>query len=337
MNLPVINAASANRFDQCTARAGDSALRGISIQTVQVNIGLRCNLACHHCHVESSPKRQEEMSWQTMEQVLAAAAKSGAATLDITGGAPEMHPDFRRFVLAAIAKKLHVMVRTNLTIMLESDYQDLPEFYAKNKIHLIASLPCYLETNVDHQRGKYVYRESIEVIQRLNALGFGAHEDMPLDLVYNPGGPTLPPNQVSLEADYRRELAKHFGIRFTRLYTITNVPIGRFLHDLSRQGYAAKYIDLLERTFNPTTVPELMCRHQVHIGWDGTLYDCDFNYAIKLPAEGSGHISTFEPQTYLARRIATGDHCLACTAGGGSSCGGSLVDNQMQLNRNAAG
>lgn len=319
-SLPVLES---NAFD---AKAG--SLRGLSIRTVQVNIGLVCNLACHHCHVESSPARKEEMDWPTMESVLAAAVAVGAGTLDITGGAPEMHPHFRRFVQRGREAGLHVMVRTNLTILLEQGYLDLPQFFESHQVHLIASLPCYLETNVDKQRGRGVYRESIEAIRRLNAVGYGIDPALPLDLIYNPGGPGLPPPQSALEADYQRELDARFGIRFTRLGTITNVPIGRFLHDIQRQGKADAYQQKLETNFNPATVEHLMCRHQLHVGWDGRLYDCDFNFAIGLGVNRSAgglHIRNFDPAQYLSRTIATGAHCFACTAGAGSSCGGALA------------
>ncbi len=336
VKLSILNSTGPNRFDQRLHDVNTDQFNGLSIRTVQVNIGLKCNLACHHCHVESSPTRVEEMTWETMELVLAAAEKAGAKTIDITGGAPEMNPHFRRFVNAALDKGYEVMVRTNLTIMLEEGYTDLPEFFANRRVHLIASLPCYLETNVDRQRGKHVYQESVEVIQRLNALGYGSRDELPLDLVYNPGGPSIPPEQSALEAAYRKELGGHFGIRFTRLYTITNLPIGRFQHDLQRQGYADKYQDLLERTFNAATLDELMCRHQLHVGWNGTTYDCDFNYALKMPAR-AGHIRDFNPAAFLARRIATGNHCFGCTAGCGSSCGGSLVAEEAEMARWAGG
>ncbi|MFQ5804980.1 MAG: arsenosugar biosynthesis radical SAM (seleno)protein ArsS [Phycisphaerae bacterium] len=318
---------SQNAFDRDVEEAADGGLRGRSIQTVQVNIGLKCNLACQHCHVESSPKRTEEMDWPTTALVLDAARRSGAHTLDITGGAPEMHPHFRRFVQAARELGLHVMVRTNLTIMLENGYEDLPEFFREQQVHLIASLPCYLEENVDRQRGKHVYVESVEVLKRLNAVGYGTREELPLDLVYNPLGPSLPPPQTNLEQAYRRELAARFGIKFTKLITITNMPIGRFLHDLRRQGKAAHYWQLLKGRFNAETIDSLMCRHQLHVGHDGTAYDCDFNYALGRPVnpEAGMHIRDFDPDTYVRRRIATGEHCYGCTAGCGSSCGGALV------------
>lgn len=313
-------------FDRRVMDLSGKTLTPQSIDTVQVNICLGCNLACHHCHVESSPKRKETMSWETMRMVLDSARRSRASTLDITGGAPEMHPQFQTFVDAARGQDLHVMVRTNLTILLQPAYAHLVEYLADRHIHLIASLPCYLEENVDHQRGRRVYRESIEVIRRLNAVGYGRDPKLVLDLVYNPGEPALPAAQSELEDVYRRELGERFGIRFNRLYTLTNMPIGRFLHDLRREGRAEEYADLLRRAFNPATVEGLMCRHQLHVGWDGTLYDCDFNYPLGLQVEGTPpHISGFDPGTFVQRGIRTGDHCFGCTAGCGSSCTGALA------------
>lgn len=334
-----------NSFDRAVEAATGSMLFAAGegrIKTFQVNVGLKCNLACHHCHVESGPKRTEEMNWETMELVLRAAklagAHGGGQTIDITGGAPEMNPNFRRFVAAARAQGHEVIVRTNLTIALEEGYEDLPRFFREQRVHLVASLPCYLEVNVDKQRGRHVYAESVEVIKRLNAEGFGIDPALPLDLVYNPGGPSLPPPQEKLEADYRRELDRQFGLRFTRLYTITNMPIGRFQHDLERAGKGTTYKQKLVDAFNPATIDPLMCRHQVHVSHDGTLSDCDFNYAIKLGVNADdGEGGAFSPRhirdlasreslARLARRsIATGEHCFACTAGCGSSCGGALA------------
>ena len=317
-----------NGFDRRVIEVDGRPLRAASMNAVQANIGLRCNLACHHCHVESGPSRTETMTWETMEAVLGAARAAGAGTLDITGGAPEMHPRFRRFVEAARRDGLAVIVRTNLTILLEPGYEDLPTFFRDHRVRLVASLPCYLETNVDKQRGRGVYRESVDAIRRLNAAGYGVESDLPLDLVYNPGGPSLPPPQNSLESDYKRELAARYGIAFTRLLTITNVPIGRFQHDLDRQGKGAAYVQKLRDAFNPATLGGLMCRHQLHVGWDGTLYDCDFNFAVGLPVNadaGRGNIRDFDPGRFVRRAIATGLHCFACTAGAGSSCGGSLA------------
>ncbi len=328
VRLNVIHAPTGmNSFDERALASTGSVLRGESIRTVQVNIGLRCNLACRHCHVESSPGRTEAMSWETMRLVLAAAARAGASTLDITGGAPEMHVHFRRFVEAARAQGLVVMVRTNLTILLEEEHRDLPEFFRAHRVHLIASLPCYLEDNVDRQRGRGVYVESVQAIRRLNERGYGIQPELMLDLVFNPGGASLPPPQQQLEEEYRRELAGRFAIRFTRLLTIANMPIGRFLHDLRRQEEDAAYCETLRNAFNPATLQGLMCRHQLHVGWDGTLYDCDFNFALNLPAspEGSRHVRDFDPRSFAARRVTTGAHCFGCTAGPGSSCGGALV------------
>ena len=319
--LTPLRVRGSSRFDQQAA----GPLHARSIGTVQVNIGLRCNLACHHCHVESSPSRREEMTWETMQRVLDAARDTAATTVDVTGGAPEMHPHFRRFVESARALGKHVIIRTNLTILLQDGYRDLPAFYRRHGVHLIASLPCYLENNVDKQRGRGVYLDSIKAITELNALGYGDDPTLPLDLVFNPGGPSLPPPQEALQADYRRELEPRFGIRFTRLLTITNLAIGRFLHDLRRSGRAEAYLQLLRDSYNPATVGGLMCLHQLHVGWDGTLYDCDFNFAIGLPVTSARNIADFDAAAHVRRRIATAEHCFGCTAGSGSSCGGALA------------
>ncbi len=312
-------------FDRSVEDAIGQYLTGRTLDTVQVNIGLKCNLACKHCHVESSPKRKEEMSWDIMQAVLSAAQKAGSRTLDITGGAPEMHPHLGRFIDVAIAQRLHVMVRTNLTILLQAGYERLPVFFAERGVHLVASLPCYLPNNVDKQRGRHVYRDSVTAIQRLNELGYGRDRDKHLDLVYNPGGPSLPPKQKALERAYREALYDEYRIRFNQLYTITNMPIGRFLQELARAGAAEPYQELLRNAFNPDTIDGLMCRHQLHVGWDGTMYDCDFNFALGLPARGGQNVREFDAEAFRARRVATGEHCFACTAGCGSSCGGAIT------------
>lgn len=319
--------ASRNAFDQDVQGAIGRTLHGLSIDTVQVNIGLKCNLACHHCHVESSPKRTEEMDWDTMELALDAARRTQARIIDITGGAPEMHPHFRRLVRAASEMSLNVMVRTNLTVMLENGFEDLPSFFRENRVHLVASLPCYLRKNVDKQRGPHVHRESMEVLKRLNDVGYGLAEDLRLSLVYNPLGPVLPPSQDELEKTYRHELNTGYGIRFTDLITMTNMPIGRFAHDLARQGQEDDYRQLLKDKFNDKTVDGLMCRHQILVAHDGMVYDCDFNFALGIPAMEATptHIRDFDPATFVRRRIATGEHCYGCTAGAGSSCGGALA------------
>ncbi|MBE7506928.1 MAG: arsenosugar biosynthesis radical SAM protein ArsS [Planctomycetia bacterium] len=320
--------AGASEFDRRVIEETGEPLHASSIDTMQVNVGLTCNMACRHCHVEASPQRTEKMSWETMLQVIEAAQRGGARCIDITGGEPAMNPDFRRFVTAARSAGFEVIVRTDLTIMLEDGYRDLPEFLAGQRVHLIASLPCYLPDNVNRQRGLRVYERSVEVIRMLNGVGFGIADQLPLDLVYNPLGPALPPQQSSLESDYRRELRARFGIRFTRLIAISNMPIGRFRHDLEREGRLADYEKLLRQQFNPETIGPLMCRHQVHVSWDGTLHDCDFNYALALPTAGGlpRHVSEFDPQKLRHRSIVTGAHCFGCTAGHGSSCGGALAE-----------
>jgi radical SAM/Cys-rich protein len=238
-----------------------------------------------------------------------------------------MHPEFRWFVDAALAIGVRVMVRTNLTILLEAGYTDLPGWFADRGVHLVASLPCYTADNVDTQRGRGTYAGSVEALQALNGVGYGRDARLPLDLVYNPGGPSLPGPQAALEADYRRELKQRWGIEFTRLLTITNMPIGRFERDLARDGRAVSYMALLRDRFNGATVDSLMCRHQVHVAWDGRLSDCDFNYALGMHVEAatSQTIESFDAARYLARRIVTAPHCFGCTAGSGSSCGGALA------------
>jgi radical SAM/Cys-rich protein len=314
-------------FHHTAMDATGGPLRATSIETVQVNVGLACNLACLHCHVESGPKRTEAMSHDTMRQVLDAVRVTQASVVDITGGAPEMHPHFRWFVDEALALGVSVMVRTNLTILLEPGYTDLPAWWAARHVHLVASLPCYTQDNVDAQRGRGTFDASIEALRQLNAAGYGLRSDLPLDLAYNPGGTGLPARQGALEGDYRRRLAADWGVSFTRLLTITNMPIGRFARDLERRGVLQGYLAALAQAFNPATMAGLMCRHQLHVAWDGRLHDCDFNYALGLgvePAAGS-HIRDFSVAHFVSRRIVTGVHCFGCTAGAGSSCGGALA------------
>ncbi len=302
-------------------------LRAISINTLQVNIGLKCNLACHHCHLESSPARDEQMDWATMESVLAAAKALEVKTLDLTGGSPEINPHFKRLV-GEVRKQGHsILVRTNLSILEEKGFEDMPEFFREHQVGLVASLPCYLEENVDRQRGLGTYQANIAALLRLNSFGYGISETLSLELVYNPAGPTLPPDPRDLEMAYRKELEERFGIRFTRLLTLTNLPIGRFIEKLDRDDEAKTYRSLLRGAFNPETLEGLMCRHHLHVGWDGTLSDCDFNHALRIPLEGDlpNHIAGCDPALLHQRPIATDDHCFGCTAGRGSSCGGALV------------
>ncbi len=262
-----------------------------------------------------------------MQLVVEASKRVHCKLIDLTGGAPELNPHFRRFVKALCQEGHRVQVRTNLTVLSEPGMEELPEFFRKHQIQLVASMPCYLEENVCAQRGKGVYERSIAAIKRLNALGYGSNPELTLNLVYNPGGPFLPPPQLVLEEDYRRELGQRFGITFTRLLTITNMPLGRFRTELIRKKEEENYLRLLRESFNPQTVTELMCRHQLNVGWDGTLYDCDFNLALGLSVNHGApdHIQSFRLEDLWKRRIVTGEHCFACTAGFGSSCGGALV------------
>ena len=313
-------------FDERIETVCGGELVSHGIETLQVNLGLRCNMCCAHCHVEASPQRVESMDWATMETILALLREVPCKLVDLTGGAPELNPHFRRFVEALRAAGHPVQVRTNLTILGEPGMEDLPEFLRDQRVQLVASMPCYLEENVLAQRGPDAYEHSIEILRRLNALGYGTEPDLPLNLVYNPGGPVLPPDQVALEQDYRRELDSRFGVKFTRLLTITNVPIGRFQQKLRSLGCENDYLRLLKGAFNPDVAEGLMCRSQLSVGWDGTLYDCDFNLALGRPVDhgAPNHIRTFDLEALAHRRIVTGDHCFACTAGAGSSCGGAL-------------
>lgn len=326
--MPNQTAAQSNEFDARVTRALGKPLHGERITTIQVNVGLTCNIACEHCHVSSSPRRTEQMSWETMEHVLRVARAVEAGVVDITGGAPEMNPHFRRFVAAVTASRLPVMVRTNLTILLEPGYEDLPAFFKAHRVRLVASLPCYTKENVDRQRGDGVYEGSIEAMRRLNAIGYGRDVDLPLDLVYNPGGAVLPGDQSALEADYKRELRDRHGLVFTHLYTIANMPIGRFMTALKHEKKVDAYRELLRSSFNEATIAPLMCRHQIDVDWNGVMYDCDFNLALRLPARngapGPIHIRDFDASLHQ-RRIVTGEHCFGCTAGHGSSCGGALA------------
>ncbi|RJP19547.1 MAG: radical SAM/Cys-rich domain protein [Candidatus Abyssobacteria bacterium SURF_5] len=299
--------------------------RGIDI--LQANLGLRCNQQCRHCHLMASPDRAETMDWPIMESILAAVGKISCKLVDLTGGAPELNHYFVDFINALSKAGLRVQVRTNLTVLLEPGMDDMPAFFRANRVQLVGSLPCYLEENVSAQRGKGIYENSIEAVRRLNAAGYGREEGLALDLVYNPGGAFLPPRQTSLEADYKRELRARFGLEFNRLLTITNMPLGRFRRILRRENQEQEYLELLKDSFNPATLDSLMCRRQISVGWDGSLYDCDFNLALGCAVNhgAPNHIRSFEPELLKTRRIVTGDHCFGCTAGAGSSCGGALL------------
>jgi radical SAM/Cys-rich protein len=312
---------------------GLGALRRGKVTTLQVNVGRLCNLACHHCHVEAGPKRTESLSPEVADRLLELlAASPGIEVLDLTGGAPEMNPQFRRLVVAARRMGRRVIDRCNLTILETPGYEDLAEFLAAEQVEIVASLPCYTQGNVDQQRGRGTFDGSIAALQRLNALGYGkSGSALKLDLVYNPLGPSLPSPQGPLEADYKRELGQRFGIEFHHLLTITNMPIRRFAEQLERLGKTAAYQELLVREFNPATVEGLMCRSQVSVHWTGDLFDCDFNLMLDLPlpAERPQERRTIwdvERLDELAGgAVATAGHCFGCTAGAGSSCSGALT------------
>ncbi len=315
-----------NEFDRHVKDVIGHELTEISLSTLQINIGLRCNQECHHCHLVASPLRKEMMTWETMSQVLDAAAAYPFSLIDITGGAPEMNPNFTMFVTALRGKEYPVQVRTNLTVLYDFDIKKMARFYADHEVQLIASLPCYVEEEVRLQRGEGIFERSIEALKVLNAVGYGT-DSLVLNLMFNPLNPVLPPEQIALEADYHRELLNNFGIRFSHLLTLTNMPIGRFLQHLKTTHQEEAYRKLLRDSFNPETIDRLMCRSQIEVGWDGTLYDCDFNLALGLPIHSSGplHIKQFDPDSLSKRRIVTGVHCFGCTAGHGSSCGGALL------------
>jgi len=318
-----------NEFETRIQKDCGLDLYASEIQKIQVNLGLKCNQSCRHCHLACSPQREEMMDWDTMTAVIETARIVQPEMVDITGGSPEIHPFFKKFVKALRNDGNTVQVRTNLTALLEPGLEDIPEFLKENKVHLVASMPCYLEENVRTQRGKGVYEKSAEVLQKLNSLGYGKDHKLPLYLVYNPVGPFLPPNQDQLEEDYKRELFNRFGVHFTHLYTITNMPIGRFWEVLKQQKKDGEYMELLLNGFNCQTVEGLMCRYQICVAWDGTLYDCDFNIALGIPVgkELPKNIKDFALELLSNRRIVTGRHCFGCTAGFGSSCGGALASD----------
>lgn len=315
-------------FAQTLCRHG-VALPRTPLEIVQVNVGKLCDLACHHCHVEAGPKRTEIMQSKTVERILQLLAVApDVHTVDLTGGAPEMNPHFRTLVRTARALGKTVIDRCNLTVLFLPDQHDTARFLADQGVKVVASLPCYTQANVEKQRGRHVFDPSIHALRDLNALGYGVTgSGLELDLVYNPIGASLPPPQQKLEADYRRELLAHFGIVFNRLFTITNMPIKRFLHLLERTGDYARYMQTLLDAFNPQAALGVMCRNLLSVSWDGQLYDCDFNQALELPL--GGHRRTLWDIDSLAEvdsgRIAFADHCYGCTAGAGSSCHGALT------------
>jgi len=303
-------------------------LRRGTPSTLQVNLGYRCNQSCSHCHVNAGPSRTELMAADTLALIPAVLEARQIASLDLTGGAPELHPGFRTLVREARQLGVKVIDRCNLTVLSEPDQEDLAQFLADQGVTVVASLPCYSAANVDRQRGSGVFERSIAGLRQLNALGYGdASSGLELDLVYNPQGPSLPPPQASLEADYKRELGEHFGIRFNSLYTLANMPIQRFAAVLHQQGELEGYMALLHANHNPANLEQVMCRSTISVDWQGFLFDCDFNQMLGLAAGGLSsrrhmrHLLEHDPS---GEPIAVADHCFGCTAGAGSSCGGSL-------------
>jgi len=306
------------------------ALRRRQLETVQVNVGYVCNQSCLHCHVNAGPTRTEAMTRATADHVLQYLAASGAATLDITGGAPELNASFRHLVVGARMRGVNVIDRCNLTVVFEPGQEDLPEFLAAQRVAIVASLPCYTEELVDRQRGAGVYDKSIAAIRRFNALGYGREgTGLALDLVYNPQGPSLPPPQAKLEGDYKRILGEKFGIAFNQLYTLANMPIQRFGSTLVTRGQFADYMNLLRGAHRDENLESVMCRSLVSVDWQGYLYDCDFNQMLGLPLRVAGrartHIADVLGRDLEGNPIVVRDHCYGCTAGQGSSCAGALA------------
>jgi radical SAM/Cys-rich protein len=319
-----------NRFAQILSE-NSLSLRRARPEILQVNVGKLCNLTCVHCHVNAGPKRKEIMTRETIDRVIQWLAGTEIPTVDLTGGAPEMIPDFRYFIerVKELQAPRHLIDRCNLTILLEPGYKGLAKFLATKKVEIIASMPCYSAENVNAQRGEGVFEGSIAALQLLNSLGYGIDPELPLHLVYNPVGAFLPGSQDELEVDYKRELKKHFGVVFNKLYALTNLPIGRFASYLRHSDKLAEYMDLLIQAFNPATIDGLMCRNTISVGWRGEVYDCDFNQQLGMQWSCNGgneplFLWDIDPDSLEGREIMTGDHCFGCTAGAGSSCGGAI-------------
>ena len=333
LELPILNS------EHFRARFETELRAAPVISTLQINIGYVCNIACRHCHVESSPARtapEDNMTEATARRVVDwARAQQSIRTIDFTGGSPEMNPNFRWMVQEFYRQGLRVMDRCNPTIIEYTDrrtgasYEWVPQFLAENHVEVIASMPCYLQDNVDRQRGRGSYNASVEGLRKLNEVGYGRESHLRLNLVYNPNGPHLPPPQQSLQDDYKRELLDRFGIVFNELWTITNMPIKRWRRELEREGKLEPYMTTLIHAYNPSTIDGLMCRNQISIDPQGRLYDCDFNQALGMHAPGFEklHLWDVTADDLADRAIATDDHCYGCTAGAGSSCGGAIVDS----------
>ena len=296
----------------------------------QINLGYLCNMTCQHCHVDAGPTRTEVMQRVVMEHCLDAIKVSGATTVDLTGGAPEMNPDFKWLIeqIRLISEDIEIIVRSNLTILVSnSNFRTYPEFFKQHRLTVVASLPCYTAENTDKQRGDKAFNRSIEALRVLNELGYGLDPELKIHLVYNPGGAFLPGDQAALEKDYKKILLDQHGIHFNQLFTITNLPISRFLDSLLQEDKFDIYMDLLVQAFNPSSISGLMCKNTISVSWEGFLYDCDFNQMLdlKINEKSLQHIQDYAVDKMYKRRIATGQHCYGCTAGAGSSCQGALT------------
>ncbi|MEM9864051.1 MAG: arsenosugar biosynthesis radical SAM (seleno)protein ArsS [Myxococcota bacterium] len=316
----------AQEFDEALDGAGLWPLRATGIQTLQINVGKLCNQTCRHCHVDAGPDRREVMSRETFEQILAALAQSDIGTVDITGGAPELNPNFRWFVKEVRALGRHVIDRCNLTIIETKAHADLPDFLAEHGVEVACSLPQYRAYQTNRQRGDGVFEKSISALRKLNARGYGdGKSGLRLVLVTNPAGAFLPGTQEVLEAEWKRELMARYGVAFDSLFTITNMPISRYLEWLVETGNLEGYMETLVRAYNPAAAAGVMCRSTLSVGWDGRLYDCDFNQMLEIPVETSVHIRDVDLKALAQRTIAVDRHCYGCTAGAGSSCGGATA------------
>ncbi len=328
--LRVLNHSSPpiKRFDDALAASGLHPLAATGIEVFQVNVGKLCNQTCQHCHVDAGPDRKEVMTRETAELCIEALAKTDIPTVDITGGAPELNPQFRFLVDEARKLDRHVMDRCNLSVLLLPSQADLAEYLAGNRVEIVASLPYFMAAQTDAQRGEGVFDKSIEALKKLNGLGYGQQgTGLTLNLVYNPVGAFLPPPQAAIEADFKRELDKRYGVVFNSLYAITNMPISRFLEFLLRTNNYERYMQRLIEAYNPAAASGVMCRNTLSVGWDGALYDCDFNQMLDLPVSFGApvHIRDFVLGKLNTRRIVTGQHCYGCTAGAGSGCAGSVT------------
>lgn len=314
-------------FPDKLAGAGLFPLRPTAINILQINVGKMCNQVCAHCHVDAGPDRKEIMTRDTMIECLQVIKDNSFDVVDITGGAPEMNPDFRWFVSQISASGIHIIVRCNLTIVIANKrFNDLPGFYKEHRVEVISSLPFYQADRTDRQRGEGVFKDSVKVLQMLNEIGYGIDESLRLNLVYNPSGAFLPGNQGQLERDFKKELKQHYNIEFNNLYCITNMPVSRYLEYLMNTGNYENYMDRLVTAFNPVAAAGVMCRSMISVGWDGYLYDCDFNQMLGLKVNSRvNHIRDFQASELNERHIVVKQHCYGCTAGTGSSCGGATT------------